>query len=136
MKPKVTVGAGKTLLLQRWLQAKEGWPLHGTLLGFGPTDSSHPGRQSLGEDGKVPVSAGSPPPAGTVLTCMHCAHTHTHTPCCRFWHWAALGWTPIPAPSGGVVGRQDIRQKLLLVARHRHQAWGSLLARRRSVIKL
>lgn len=79
MKPKVTVGAGKTLLLQRWLQAKEGWPLHGTLLFFGPTDSSHPGRQSLGEDGKVPVSAGSPPPAGTVLTCMHCAHTHTHT---------------------------------------------------------
>lgn len=34
MKPKVTVGAGKTLLLQRWLQAKEGWPLHGTLLGL------------------------------------------------------------------------------------------------------
>lgn len=68
-----------------------------------------PAGSSLGEDGKVPVSAGSPPPAGAVHTHtmhMHTQCSHTHAPCYGFWHQAALGWTPVPAPSGGAVGQQ------------------------------
>lgn len=73
MKIKITIRLEKMLLLQRWFLAKEGWPRHGTLLGFSPTNSSHRGSQQ--EDGKVPVSARSQPSCRGEL----CRHPHTHS---------------------------------------------------------